>query len=128
MARILIAEDEKDIRDLIFFVLGMAGHEVTATRNGKELYETAMSMKDNPPDLVMTDVRMPHMNGYEACAAIKADAAFQGVPVVILSAKGQDSEIEEGMSSGADEYILKPFAPDQLMVRVAEILAKYGKA
>ncbi len=128
MARILIAEDEKDIRDLIFFVLGMAGHEVTATRNGKELYETAMSMKDNPPDLVMTDVRMPHMNGYEACAAIKAEAAFQGVPVVILSAKGQDSEIEEGMSSGADEYILKPFAPDQLMARVAEILAKYGKA
>ncbi|HEB65476.1 MAG TPA: response regulator [Chloroflexi bacterium] len=128
MARILIAEDEKDIRDLIFFVLGMAGHEVTATRNGKELYETAISMKDNPPDLVMTDVRMPHMNGYEACAAIKAEAAFQGVPVVILSAKGQDSEIEEGMSSGADEYILKPFAPDQLMARVAEILAKYGKA
>ncbi len=128
MARILIAEDEKDIRDLIFFVLGMAGHEVTATRNGKELYETAMSMKDNPPDLVMTDVRMPHMNGYEACAAIKAEAAFEGVPVVILSAKGQDSEIEEGMNSGADEYILKPFAPDQLMARVAEILVKYGKA
>ena len=128
MARILIAEDETDIRDLIFFVLGMAGHEVTATRNGKELYETAMSMKDNPPDLVMTDVRMPHMNGYEACAPSKAEAAFQGVPVVILSAKGQDSEIEEGMSSGADEYILKPFAPDQLMARVAEILAKYGKA
>ncbi len=128
MARILIAEDEKDIRDLIFFVLGMAGHEVTTARNGKELYEAAMSMKDNPPDLVITDVRMPHMNGYEACAALKAEAAFEGVPVVILSAKGQDSEIEEGMNSGADEYILKPFAPDQLMARVAEILVKYGKA
>ena len=128
MARILIAEDEKDIRDLIFFVLGMAGHEVTATNNGRELYQAAMSMKDNPPDLVITDVRMPYMNGYEACAAIKAEAAFQGVPVVFLSAKGQDSEIEEGMNSGADEYILKPFAPDRLLARVAEILAKYGKA
>ncbi len=128
MARILIAEDEKDIRDLITFVLGMAGHEVTATKNGKELYETALTLKDTPPDLIMTDVRMPHMTGYEACASIKAEEALKRVPVVILSAKGQESEIEEGMSSGADEYILKPFAPDQLMMRVAEILAKYGKA
>ncbi len=128
MARILIAEDEKDIRDLIFFVLGMAGHEVTATKHGQELYETALSMKDTPPDLILTDVRMPHMNGYEACARIKAEEGLKDVPVVILSAKGQDSEIEAGMNSGADEYILKPFAPDQLMARVAEILTKYGKA
>ncbi|GAB4531850.1 MAG: hypothetical protein Fur0018_20070 [Anaerolineales bacterium] len=125
MARILIAEDEKDIRDLITFVLGMAGHEVTATKNGKELFETAVSMQANPPDLIMTDVRMPYMTGYEACASIKANDALKHVPVVILSAKGQESEIESGMSAGADEYILKPFAPDQLMMRVAEILAKY---
>ncbi len=128
MARILIAEDEKDIRDLITFVLGMAGHEVTPAKNGKELYETAVSMQDNPPDLVITDVRMPYMTGYEACASIKAEPALKDVPVVILSAKGQESEIESGMQSGADEYILKPFAPDQLMTRVAEILSKYGKA
>lgn len=126
MARILIAEDERDIRDLITFTLKFAGHEVIPAANGQEAYETALAMKDSPPDLIMMDVRMPRMTGYEACEAIKAVQELQQVPVVFLSAKGQESEVKTGLEVGAVEYILKPFAPDYLTARVKEILLKYA--
>jgi DNA-binding response OmpR family regulator len=73
------------------------------------------------------DVRMPRMTGYDACRAMKADNTLKNIPVVFLSAKGQDSEIQTGLEAGAEEYLLKPFAPDQLAERVKTILAKFGK-
>jgi len=124
MAKIVIAEDERDIRDLIAFTLRFAGHEVVTAVNGEEAVELAE--KENP-DLIMLDVRMPRMTGYDACRAIKAKPALVDIPVVFLSAKGQESEIETGMDAGAEEYFLKPFAPDELTARVREILAKYTK-
>lgn len=126
MAKILIAEDERDIRDLITFTLQFAGHEVIATTNGQEAYDMALSMKDAPPDLILMDVRMPRMTGYEACQRIKADENTAQIPVVFLSAKGQESEVETGLRVGAVEYILKPFAPDQLTAQVQEILQNYA--
>ncbi len=124
MARILIAEDEPDIRELVAFTLRFAGHEVTPTNNGEEALHKA---KEIIPDLIMMDVRMPKMTGYDACRAMKADAALKDIPVVFLSAKGQDAEIQIGLEAGAEEYLLKPFAPDQLVERVKAILAKFGK-
>lgn len=124
MAKIVIAEDEPDIRELIAFTLRFAGHEVITGANGLEGFELA---KLHKPDLVMLDVRMPKMTGYEACESIKADPETAHIPVVFLSAKGQESEIEQGLSVGAEQYLLKPFAPDQLAVQVREVLAKYGK-
>ncbi len=124
MAKIVIAEDERDIRDLIAFTLRFAGHEVTAASNGEEA--VALVEQENP-DLVLMDVRMPRMTGYDACRVIKSKPEFVDTPVVFLSAKGQESEIETGLSVGAEEYMLKPFAPDQLTSRVAEILARFGK-
>ncbi len=124
MAKIVIAEDEPDIRELIAFTLRFAGYEVVAGANGEEGYQLA---KMERPDLCMFDVRMPKMTGYEACKKIKADPETAHIPVVFLSAKGQESEIEQGMQAGADEYLLKPFAPDQLTERLREILAKHGK-
>ena len=123
MARILIAEDEKDIRELIAFTLRYAGHDVTATTDGEEAYQAAQQIL---PDLVLLDVRMPRMTGYEACAKIKSNEKTQHIPVVFLSAKGQESEVQTGLSAGADEYIIKPFAPDQLASQVRGILAKFG--
>jgi DNA-binding response OmpR family regulator len=123
MAKILIAEDERDIRDLIEFTLKYAGHEVIKTSNGAEAVEKAPEIK---PDLILMDVRMPRMTGYEACRALKEIEAVKDTPVVFLSAKGQQSEMETGMDAGAYDYILKPFAPDYLMQRVAEILKKFG--
>ena len=122
MARILIAEDERDIRELIAFTLKFAGHEVIATSNGEEALQAALSEK---PDLVLLDVRMPRMSGYQACEKIKADPETRQIPVVFLSAKGQESEVKTGMDAGADEYILKPFSPDQLTARIKSILANH---
>jgi len=125
MAKILIAEDEPDIRDLVAFTLRFAGHEVTPTSNGEEAFQQASVVM---PDLILMDVRMPKMTGYEACRALKADPSLKDIPVVFLSAKGQDTEIQTGLDLGAEEYLLKPFAPDQLTQRLKEILAKFGKS
>lgn len=123
MAHILIAEDERDIRELIKFTLTFAGHQIIEAANGEEAVAKALEVV---PDLILTDVRMPKMTGYEACKAIKANESTAHIPVVILSAKGQDEERDLGIESGADEYIVKPFAPDELTKRVAEILDKLG--
>jgi CheY-like chemotaxis protein len=125
MTKILIAEDERDIRDLIAFTLRFAGYEVLTANNGEEAVQ--MTLKELP-DLVLTDVRMPKMTGYEACKLIKADPTTQHIPVVFLSAKGQEAEVKAGLASGGDEYLLKPFAPDQLTRKVAEILGKFKPA
>jgi CheY-like chemotaxis protein len=122
MAKILIAEDERDIRDLVAFTLRFAGHEVIAVGNGEEAVEAARLEK---PDLILMDVRMPRMTGYEACEKIKADPQMVAIPVVFLSAKGQESEIRTGLAAGATEYLLKPFAPAELSDRVAELLQKH---
>ncbi|NOH01612.1 MAG: response regulator [Chloroflexi bacterium] len=124
MARILIAEDEPDIRELVAFTLRFAGHEVITTSNGEEALQQAGALI---PDLILMDVRMPRMTGYDACRAIKADPALTDIPIVFLSAKGQDAEIQTGLDAGAEEYLLKPFAPDQLVERVRAILGKFGK-
>jgi DNA-binding response OmpR family regulator len=124
MAKIVIAEDEPDIRELIAFTLRFAGHEVITGSNGEEGYQLA---KKELPDLVMLDVRMPKLTGYEACKRIKAEPDLANVPVIFLSAKGQENEIEQGIAAGAEEYLLKPFAPDQLVDRVKTVLAKYQK-
>jgi DNA-binding response OmpR family regulator len=124
MAKILIAEDERDIRDLITFTLGFAGHEVVAAANGEEALNLA---RQEMPDLILMDVRMPRMTGYEACAAMKADAKMKNIPVIFLSAKGQDAEIQTGLQAGAMDYLLKPFAPDQLTARIQAVLTKLGK-
>jgi DNA-binding response OmpR family regulator len=124
MTKILIAEDERDIRDLITFTLRFAGYEVIAASNGEEAVTLALQ---EIPDLIISDVRMPRMNGYEACEKIKAEETTKHIPVIFLSAKGQETEIQTGMSVGAAEYLLKPFAPDQLTSRIQAVLAQQKK-
>ena len=123
MANILIAEDERDIRDLIQFTLMFAGHKITAAANGAEALELAPKVK---PDLIMMDVRMPKMTGYEACREMKKIDEIKNVPVIFLSAKGQDEEKQTGIEAGANAYILKPFAPDELTRQIADILKARG--
>lgn len=124
MAKIVIAEDEPDIRELIAFTLRFAGYEVITGSNGEEGYQLTRTER---PDLVMLDVRMPKLTGYEACKRIKSEPELADIPVIFLSAKGQEKEIEQGLAAGAEEYLLKPFAPDQLVERVKAVLAKYQK-
>ena len=124
MAKILIAEDERDIRDLIIFTLRFSGYEVVAASNGEEAIQLA---RQEMPDLILLDVRMPRKTGYEACAAIKADEKTKNIPVIFLSAKGQDSEIQAGLQAGAVDYLLKPFVLDQLTARIQAVLAEHKK-
>jgi DNA-binding response OmpR family regulator len=124
MARILIAEDEPDIRELIAFTLSFAGHEVISGSNGEEAVQLA---RQNNPDLVILDVRMPRMTGYEACHQIKTDASLSHIPVIFLSAKGQEAEMQAGLDAGCVDYIVKPFSPDQLTHQVLIVLEKCKK-
>jgi CheY-like chemotaxis protein len=119
MAKILIAEDERDIRDLVSFSLGHLGHEVIATADGESALEQVYSER---PDLVLLDIRMPRLDGYEVCRRIKQDRSLQHIPVAFLSAKGQEAEVELGLAVGAEEYILKPFSLDDLIKIVTQLL------
>ncbi len=123
MQKILVAEDERDIRDLIGFTLRFAGFEVLLAGNGIEAIEKAPLEQ---PDLIILDVRMPKMTGYEACRQLKENPATSAIPIVFLSAKGQEDEIQQGLASGALEYIVKPFAPDELADQVRDILRRVG--
>src|SRR5574340_660805 len=106
MTKILVAEDERDIRELVTFSLkGLGGFDVVQAPNGEEAVKVATA---EHPDLILMDVRMPKMTGYEACAKLKSIEETKNIPVIFLSAKGQDSEIQQGLSAGASEYILKP--------------------
>ncbi|HEC23886.1 MAG TPA: response regulator [Chloroflexi bacterium] len=124
MPKILIAEDEPDIRDLLVFTLQYGGFEVIATSNGFDAIRLATSEQ---PDMILLDVRMPKMTGYEACKTLKNTPATADIPVVFLSAKGQEAEVQQGLETGAMDYILKPFAPDALIARIQKLLENAGQ-
>ncbi len=123
--KILVAEDEVDIRDLIMFTLEFEGFEVHTVQNGAEAVERAPELQ---PDLILLDVRMPRMTGYEACRALKADPRTADIPIVFISAKGQETEVRAGLEAGAKDYILKPFSHDILLYRIRQHLAAGARA
>lgn len=115
MPVILVAEDEHDIRELIAFTLRFKGYTVQTAADGEEAVTLAASLT---PDLVLLDVRMPRLDGYDACRRIKALPGLELVPVVFLSAKGQEDEIQAGYAAGACDYLLKPFSLEDLASKV----------
>ncbi len=121
MARILIAEDEPDIRHLIALTLEFNGFEAVSVNDGFEAIEAA---KLGGFDLILLDVRMPRTTGYDACRQIRKLTVTKDTPIIFLSAKGQESEVEAGLEAGADEYILKPFTPNDLIERINFYLTK----
>ena len=123
MAKILVADDERDIRELIGFTLRFAGFEVVLVADGIEAVARALLEQ---PDLILLDVRMPRVTGYDVCRQLKENPATSAIPIVFLSAKGQVGEIKKGLDSGAVDYIVKPFAPDDLTNQVRDILQRTG--
>jgi len=121
MPKILVADDERDIRELIGYTLRFAGFEVVLVADGIAAIEQAPLEQ---PDLILLDVRMPRVTGYDVCRHLKKDPATSAIPIVFLSAKGQEGEIQEGLDSGAVEYIVKPFTPDDLTEQVREVLQR----
>jgi DNA-binding response OmpR family regulator len=122
--KVLVAEDEPDIRGLIAFSLEFAGYKVVQAANGEDAIDKA---EQEQPDLIMLDVRMPKLTGYEACERLKARETTKHIPVVFLSALSQDAEIKYGLGLGGEEYIIKPFAPDELCLRVTGILERLSR-
>jgi len=119
VSRILVADDEPHILKLVSFTLSNRGHEVFTASDG----ETAAVMaEEHQPDIILLDVMMPIMNGYDAAKRICENPKTSHIPIVMLSAKSQATEVAEGLSCGATEYICKPFTPSELVQRVSDLL------
>ena len=121
--KILAVDDEDDVRRLIQIKLKKEGFEVLTAVNGLEGFEKA---RDEHPDVVLLDVMMPKMDGYTAAAKIKAEVSPAPI-VIMLTARGAEADVVEGLMGGADDYIVKPFAPRELIARVNVALIKAGK-
>ncbi len=117
--RIMVVDDEPDIVKLIKISLEMANFEVIEAYSGVEALE---KVKNIVPDLFLLDIMMPDMNGYQVCEKLKADNKTKSIPVVMLTAKGQRGDAEQGLKVGADDYIIKPFDPYELGEQISEIL------
>lgn len=119
-AKVLIADDEANIVVSLQFMMKRAGYEVIVARDGAEALE---AIRREKPDLVLLDGMMPNMSGFDVCAAVRADAALAGTRIVMLTAKGRETDVARGMGAGADAYVTKPFSTRDLAEKVKEMLA-----
>lgn len=109
--KILVVDDEKDVLDLVQLIMEQEGYEVVTARNGDEALQRAAADK---PDLMVLDVMMPDMDGFQVLKKLKEDDATADIPVVMLTAKDQDADVAKGWRIGADLYLKKPFVREQL--------------
>jgi two-component system phosphate regulon response regulator PhoB len=121
MTAILVADDDLDIRDLVAFKLEQAGFDVTAVDNGLAALSAA---RQDPPDLVVLDVMMPGMSGIDVCRELRGDPTTATLPIILLTARAQEGDVEIGFGAGADDYVVKPFSPRELVSRVEALLAR----
>jgi two-component system alkaline phosphatase synthesis response regulator PhoP len=120
-AHVLVIEDEQDIQQLIEYNLLKDGLTVTCAQTGEEGLRLARS---ESPDLVLLDLMLPGVDGLEVCRALKRDPASAKIPVVMLTAKGEEADIVKGLELGAEDYITKPFSPKVLVARVHAVLRR----
>jgi len=123
--RILVVEDETDISELIRYNLEKAGYAVTTARSGEHALEAARAA---PPDLVLLDLMLPGIDGLTVCRQLKAQPATREVPVIMVTARGEERDVVRGLSLGADDYVAKPFSPAVLVARVEAALRRGGGA
>ena len=117
--KVLIADDEPNIVTSLEFLMQHSGYEVRVARNGEEALRLVDSFR---PHLVLLDIMMPLKSGYEVCRRIRGDPALRQMKVVMLSAKGRESDAQEGLALGADAYVTKPFSTKGLLAQVRELL------
>lgn len=118
--KVLVVDDEKFVRDLIRIKLGHIGISIIEADNGLMALEMAQQQK---PDLILLDVMMPKMNGFEACEKLKSNPKTAPIPIIMLTARGEKENREKGLAAGATAYLFKPFSPQKLAEKVAEILS-----
>jgi len=119
--KILIADDEPNIVVSLEFLMKQQGYEVKVARDGEEALAAVAAFG---PDLILLDVMMPRMSGYDLCQKLRENPAWQGIKIIMLSAKGRDVEVTKGMAVGADAYVTKPFSTKDLLARVREMLGE----
>jgi two-component system alkaline phosphatase synthesis response regulator PhoP len=119
--RILVVDDEIYIVHILDFSLGMEGYEVLTALDGEQALER---LKSDKPDLIVLDIMMPKVDGYEVCRTIKSSPETQHIPVILLSAKGRNVDQKMGFDVGADDYITKPFSPRKLVERINSLLGQ----
>lgn len=117
--KVLICDDDPTILRLLQVNLEIEGYDVVTATNGEEACDAAVAER---PDLILLDIMMPRMNGYQACEKLKADDELSAIPIVFLSAKAQQSDIELGRSYGVEDYLTKPFNPDELIEIVERLV------
>lgn len=120
MKKILIADDRPEVVELVRVTLESGDYQIFEACNGKEALE---KIRKEKPDLVLLDVIMPKMDGFEVCRKLKKDPGTQKIPIIMLTAKGQKVDQEKGRKLGTNGYIVKPFSPSALLIKIEEILA-----
>jgi DNA-binding response OmpR family regulator len=118
---ILVADDEEDVRELVAYRLTRSGYEVIDAADGEEAFRLA---SERPPDLMVLDVMMPRLDGYELTRRVRAEESLRAVPVILLTARSQETDVGRGFDVGADDYLKKPFNPDELVARVRAVLGR----
>ncbi len=121
--KVLIADDEPNIVVSLEFLMKREGYQVLVARDGVQALATIQRER---PALVLLDVMMPGKTGFEVCQAVRADDTLAGVKIVLLTAKGRDTDVAKGMALGADAYVIKPFSTKELAARVRELLQQGG--
>jgi two-component system, OmpR family, alkaline phosphatase synthesis response regulator PhoP len=119
--RILVVDDEIYIVHILEFTLTMEGYEVLTAADGEEALRR---LEQDRPDLVVLDIMMPKVDGYEVLRRIRADEEFRQLPVILLSAKGRPIDRQTGLEIGADDYIVKPFSPRRLLEKIQDLLER----
>jgi two-component system alkaline phosphatase synthesis response regulator PhoP len=119
--KILVVDDEIYIVHILDFSLGMEGYEVLTALDGEQAVDKARS---EHPDLIVLDIMMPKLDGYETCKILKAGEDTKNIPVILLSAKGRNVDQKVGFEVGADDYITKPFSPRKLVERINTLLGQ----
>ena len=119
--KILVVDDEIYIVHILDFSLGMEGYEVVTALDGEQALE---KLKSERPDLIVLDIMMPKLDGYEVCKSVKANPDTAHIPVILLSAKGRNVDQKMGFDVGADDYITKPFSPRKLVERINQLLGQ----
>lgn len=119
--RVLVADDDGDIRDLVTFKLEQGGYVVEPVSDGVQAWE---SISTAPPRLAVLDVMMPGLSGLDVLRKLREDERTKDVPVILLTARSRESDVDTGYASGANEYIIKPFSPRELLHRVAAVVGR----
>jgi len=123
--KILVVDDEKAILELVRYNLLREGFAVTTVEDGEKALE---SIRAHPPELIVLDLMLPGIDGLEVCRQLKQDASTRQIPIVMLTAKGEESDIVIGLELGADDYIPKPFSPRVLIARIKAVLRRHKSA